>query len=186
MHIVNCLRRDTWLYPLPTVNMNDSQDELNVRLANKMKNNQQQKLEKIKSLSQNNFYTFLFFDCHCSDVYRGGRLRVYFSCWKGVRSWGVCADTKLVAIEGLLISMTLSMLMMRNFSRNLNIINFLFCYREALLPLVCCCCCCWWCCWHFFCYCCRGYLSIFAVNMWTHKFVTLTWDMNRARQGQND
>lgn len=40
--------------------MNDSQDELNVRLANKMKNNQQQKLEKIKSLSQNNFYTFYF------------------------------------------------------------------------------------------------------------------------------
>lgn len=48
--------------------MNDSQDELNVRLANKMKNNQQQKLEKIKSLSQNNFYTILFFDCHCSDI----------------------------------------------------------------------------------------------------------------------
>lgn len=40
--------------------MNDSQDELNVRLANRMKNNQQQKLEKIKSLSQNNFYTFIF------------------------------------------------------------------------------------------------------------------------------
>lgn len=45
-------------------------------------------------------------------------------------------NTKLVAIEGPLISMTLSTLMMRNFSRNLNIINFLFCYHEALLLLL--------------------------------------------------
>lgn len=131
---------------------------------------------------------FYFFDCHCNDIRRWEAVCLFFF-WKVGRSWGVCADTKLVAIEGLLISMTLSMLMMRNFSRNLNIINFLFSYREALLPLLCCCCCCcvcWWCCWHFFCYCCRGYLSIFAVNMWTHKFVTLTWQVNRVRQRQHD
>lgn len=110
-----------------------------------------------KSLPQDNFLIFSSSSTSLLSILNVLSLQQYY--WQlggGGRGRATCvADTKLVAVESPLISMTLSMLMMRNFSANFSdIINFfLFFYRYFVITIHCCCCCCCFCfCCIFLCY----------------------------------